>query len=112
MKGNMRLSKGTTAHYSSFEDVAKAFGCKPVKKKTDNAEQLRNQQERFVGKCRVCGQNLTYHYGTNVLTCTNPECKGIKMTSTNEDGSENVWYIPVTRMVDDLGMEIAMNLFS
>lgn len=112
MKEKMRLPKDTTAHYTSFEDVAKAFGCKPVKKRTDNVEQLKNQQEKFAGKCKVCGQNLTYHYGTNVLSCTNPDCKGIKMTSKNEDGTDKVWYIPVTRMVDDLGMEIALNLFS
>lgn len=109
---NLRLSKNTTAHYSSFEEVAKAFGCKPLKKRTDDAEKLKNQQEKFVGKCRVCGQNLTYIDGTNVLACTNTSCKGIKRTYKNEDGTENVRYIPVTRIVDEVGMEIAMNLFS
>lgn len=113
MKENkLRLSKGTTAQYNSFEEAAKAFGCRPVKKKTDDANKLAKQQERFVGKCKVCGENLTYIHGTNVLACTNEKCKGIKMTSKNEDGTENVWHVPVTRMVDDLGMEIAMNLFS
>ena len=48
---------------------------------------------------------------TNVLACKNPECRGIKMTSTNEDGSERTWYIPVTRMIDNRGMQIAENLF-
>ena len=108
----LRLSKNTTAQYNSFEEVAKAWGCKPVKKKTDNVEKLQKQQERFVGKCKVCGENLTYIYGTNVLACTNDKCQGVKMTAKNEDGTERIWYIPVTRMVDDIGMEIAMNLFS
>jgi hypothetical protein len=34
------------------------------------------------------------------------------MTSKNEeDGTEKVWYIPVTRVLDDRGFEIAQNLF-
>ena len=111
-ENKLRLSKDTTAQYNSFEEAAKAFGCRPVKRKTDNAEKLQKQQEKFVGKCKVCGENLTYIYGTNVLACTNEKCKGIKMTSKNEDDTEKVWYIPVTRMVDEAGMEIAMNLFS
>ena len=113
MKENkLRLSKGTTAQYNSFAEAAEAFGCRPVKKKTDNAEKLHKQQERFVGKCKVCGENLTYIYGTNVLACTNADCKGAKMTAKNDDGTDRVWYIPVTRMVDSVGMEIGMNLFS
>ena len=113
MKENkLRLSKDTTAQYNSFEEVAKVFGCRPVKKKTDNLEKLVKQQEKFVGKCKVCGKNLSYIHGTNVLACTNPDCKGIKMTAKNEDGTERIWYVPVTRMVDEKGFEIAMNLFS
>ena len=33
------------------------------------------------------------------------------MTSKNEDGTEKVWYIPVTRILDTEGMEIAERLF-
>jgi hypothetical protein len=108
----LRLSKDTIACYNSFEEAAKAWGCRPVKKKTDDAEKLQKQQEKFVGKCRVCGQNLTYVYGTNILACTNETCKGVKMTGKNEDGTERIYYIPVTRILDDVGMDIAMNLFS
>lgn len=111
-ENKLRLSKDTTAHYSSFEEVAKAWGCKPVKKKTNNTDKLQKQQEKFVGKCKVCGQNLTYLSNTNALACTNAECKGIKMTAKNEDGTDRVWFVPVTRTVDDKGMEIAINLFS
>lgn len=108
----LRLSKDTTAYYNSFEEAAKAFGCRPVKKRTDDLDKLAKQQERFVGKCKVCGENLTYISDTNILACTNPACKGIKMTSKDEEDNEKVWYIPVTRMVDDKGFEIALNLFS
>lgn len=108
----LRLSKDTTACYHSFEEAAKAWGCRPVKKKTDDAEKLQKQQEKFVGKCKVCGQDLTYIYGTNVLACTNEACKGIKMIGKNEDGSERVYYVPVIRTVDETGMEIALNIFS
>lgn len=108
----LRNDKETTARYSSFTECAKAFGCRPVKRRTDNAEKLAKQREKFVGKCKVCGENLTYINGTNVLACTNPKCTGIKMTAKNDDGSERIWYVPVTRTVDDHGMDVAMNLFS
>lgn len=98
--------------YYSFQELAKDFGCKPVKRRTNDMDKLKSQQEKFAGRCKVCGNVLTYHQGTNVLTCTNPECKGIKMTSKNDDGTERTWFIPVTRMVDETGMEIAINLFA
>lgn len=101
-----------TKTYYSFQELAKDFGCKPVKKRTSDMDKLTAQREKFVGRCKVCNSLLTYHTGTNVLTCTNPECKGIKMTSKNEDGTERTWFIPVTRMVDETGMEIAINLFA
>ena len=34
------------------------------------------------------------------------------MTDRNEDDTERVWFIPVTRVLNGNGMEIAENLFS
>lgn len=96
--------------YTSFQDLAAATG-RPVKRRTKDMDKLQAQREHFAGKCKVCGHILTYHNGTNVLTCTNPECKGIKKTGLNDDGSEKVWYVPVIRTVDTTGMEIAARLF-
>ena len=107
-----RKSKGVTERYTSLEALREGFGLKPIKKKTNDSEKLKAQQEKFVGTCRVCKKPLTWIEGTNVCACQNPECKGIKMTSTNEDGTERVWYIPVTRILNEKGLEIAERLFA
>lgn len=106
-----RKAKGVTERYTSLEELRTAFGLKAVRKRTTDAEKLKAQREKFVGTCKVCKQPLSWIEGTNTLACKNPECKGVKMTSKNEDGTDKVWYIPVTRMLDSDGMEIALRLF-
>lgn len=107
-----RMSKGVTEHYTSLESLREGFGLKPIRKKTNDQTKLKAQQDKLVGTCRVCKRPLTFIYGTNVCACQNPECKGMKMTSTNDDGTERVWFIPVTRVLNDKGAEIGNNLFS
>lgn len=106
-----RKAKGVTERYTSLGELRKAFGLKKPKKRTNDEAKLKAQQEKFVGKCKACGELLSWIEGTNSLACKNPVCKGIKMTSKNEDGTEKVWYIPVTRILDTEGMEIAERLF-
>lgn len=106
-----RKSKDCTEHYSSLEELRKGFGLKPIKRKTDDAEKLKAQQEKFLGTCRVCKKPLVWITGTNICACQNENCKGTPMKGTNEDGSEKIWYVPVTRILDVKGFEIAMNLF-
>lgn len=110
---NYRLDKNTTAHYNSFEEVAKDFGCKPVSKKTKNKDKLISQQEKFCKrhKCKACGAMMNFIPNTNIMTCTNPECKGIKITTTDKDGNERVNYITSYNVLDDKSSEIANNIF-
>ena len=108
IKFNLQNANGT---YYSFQDFARATGRETAKKRTSDEQKLQAQKEKFVGKCKVCGQDLTYRHGTNILACTNANCKGIEMKRKNDDGTESTWYIPVTRLLDTTGMEIAMNLF-
>lgn len=106
-----RKSKGVTEHYTSLEELRAAYGLKPIEKKRPKDEKvLQEKREKFLGTCKVCKQTLSLIKGTNTLACQNPDCKGVKMTSTNEDGSEKAWYIPVTRILDDKGAKIAENL--
>ena len=108
-----RMSKGVTEHYTSMEALREGWGLKPIKKKTNDENKLKAQQEKLVGTCRVCKKPHVWIEGTNTLVCQNPDCKGMKMTSKNEeDGTEKVWFIPVTRLLNDKGTEIAMNLFA
>ena len=108
-----RKSKDCTEHYTSLESLRAAWGLKPIQKKRPKTEEaLKTAQEKFLGTCRVCKHPLVLINGCNVLACQNSECKGIKMTSKNEeDGTEKVWYIPVSRVLDERGAEIAENLF-
>ena len=45
-----RMDRNTTEHYTSFEDLAKAYGCKPVTKQTSDKNKLKKQQENFCDK--------------------------------------------------------------
>lgn len=107
----IKRSKVASEKYTSLEELRKGFGLSPIKKKTKDEQKLKAQQEKFVGTCRVCKKPLTWIEGTNICACQNPDCKGIKMTGTNEDGTEKVWYVPVTRTLNEKGMEIAERLF-
>ena len=108
-----RLGNGTTEHYTSLEALREGFGLSPVVRRTKDENKLKAQQEKFLGVCKVCKQPMSLIDGCNVLACKNETCKGIKMTSKNEeDGTEKVWYIPVTRVLDEKGATIAHNLFN
>ena len=106
-----RKAKGVTEHYTSLEELRIGFGLKPIVKRTKDESKLKTQQEKFLGTCKVCKQPMSLINGCNVLACKNPECRGIKMTDTNEDGTERVWYIPVSRVLDEKGFQISQNLF-
>ena len=69
--------------------------------------------ERFLSKhkCKACGAPMTYIHG-NVMACKNPECKGIEIKREDKDGNEMVSYINSFCTLDDLGAEIASNIFS
>lgn len=109
-----RLGKGYTAHYSSFEEVAQAFGCKPVTKRTKDTDKLAKQQEAFLSKhkCKGCGQPMTFINETNVLTCCNPNCRGIKVKRNDSEGNTIISYVTPYHTLDDNGAEIANNIFS
>ena len=79
---NYRMSKGTTEHFTSLEEMRTAWGMKPVTKKTSDKKKLKEQQERFLSKhkCKACGTPMTYIHG-NVMACKNPECKGMKSSA-------------------------------
>lgn len=110
---NYRMSKGTTEHFTSLEEMRTAWGMKPVTKKTSDKKKLKEQQERFLSKhkCKACGTPMTYIHG-NVMACKNPGCKGIEIKREDKDGNEMVSYINSFCTLDDLGAEIASNIFS
>ena len=108
-----RMGSNTTEHYSSFEEAAKAWGCKPVIKKTKDEEKLKSQQNKFVMKhcCKACGEPMAY-IGGNQMTCTNEKCKGIKIEREDKEGNKIISYIVSYDLLDDTGTKIAQNIFS
>jgi hypothetical protein len=108
-----RMGRNTTEYYTSFEEAAKAWGCKPVVKKTKDENKLKLQQEKFCGKhkCKACGEPMTW-VGGSMMTCTNEKCKGIKVEREGADGNKIVSYVVSYDLLDDLGAEIAENIFS
>lgn len=111
---NYRLGGGFTEHYSSFEELAKAYGIPPVKKKTSDKDKLKKQQEKFCErhKCRGCGQPMEFLHGSNTMICKNPSCKGIKIERLDAEGNTFVSYLPSYDILDSKGADIANNIFS
>ena len=110
----MRLGNNTTEHYTSFEDLAAAWGCKPVSKVTKDMKKLKEQQDNFCGKhkCKACGEPMTFVYETSAMVCKNPKCRGVKQIRTDKEGNEIVSYLPSYDLLDELGMEIGNNIFA
>lgn len=111
-----RLSKGCTAHYTSLEELRAAYNIKPMRKQTRDKEKLVKQRETFCGKhlCQSCKKPMIWLEGTNQMVCNNPDCQGIKHEQiiNAETGETKVWYSPSYDLLDDLGQEIAQNLFA
>ena len=101
-------------NFRSFDELRKAFGLKPISKKTHDAAKLSTQQEAFCSKhkCKACGQPMVWVPGTNIMRCENPECKGIKREYTDTEGNTMVSYKPSFDLLDTKGAEIATNIFS
>ena len=109
-----RLGNNTTEQYSSFEELAAAWKCKPVSKVTKDMKKLQEQREKFRGKhlCKSCGKPMEFINDTSTMACKNPLCKGIKHVRLDKEGNEIVTYLPSYDLLDELGTEIAGNIFS
>lgn len=111
---NFRMGCNTTEHYTSLSALGAAWGCKPVSKTTKDMKKLKVQQEKFNKKhtCPACKQPMEWIPGTNVCTCKNPSCKGIKYERTDaKTGETKVYYEVSNDLLSELGTEIAMNIF-
>lgn len=108
-----RLGNGTTEHYTSFEELGKAWGCKPVNKQTKDKEKLKKQRETFCGyhRCESCGEPMAY-FGGSIMTCVNEKCRGIKHERKDKEGNVIVSYSVSYDLLDDHYSEVATNIFN
>lgn len=109
-----RLSKDTIAVYKNFESLREAFGLPKIKKQTKDKTKLAKQRETFAGKhvCRACGKPMVMDLNTNIMVCSNPDCKGIKHTKTDVEGNTKTWYSPSFFLLNEKSAEIANNIFA
>lgn len=110
---DFRMDRNTTAHYSSFEELAQAYGRKPFKKQTKDQEKLKEQRERFRDKhrCKACGEPMEWIM-ESIMVCTNEKCKGIKVEKTDSEGNKSINYITSYELLDEKYTERAKNIFS
>lgn len=106
----MRKDNHGNEHYSSFSELASSMGLQ--RPSTKNKKKIEYQKEKFnkKHKCKACGEPLTF-IGGNIVTCTNPKCKGIKNIKKLEDGTEIVTYLTSYELLDDIGTNIASRIF-
>lgn len=109
---NYRLSKGTTEHYTSLEELRAAWGKEPFVKRTKDPDKLVKQQENFLKhyRCKACGKPMTY-IGGNMMTCTNEACKGIKVEREDKEGNKIVNYVTSYELLDERFADIANSIF-
>jgi hypothetical protein len=109
-----RIGCNTTEHYTSLEEMGKAWNCRPVSKKTKDEKKLADQQQKFVNRhlCKGCKNPMQWVENTSTMVCKNPSCKGIKHTRLDLDGNEIVTYLPSYDLLDEVGTNIANILFS
>lgn len=76
--------------YASWGDWEKiGYKKKDPKLSGDSSPKKKAQQEKF-GRCKICGGQMTYCKGTNILVCKNVI---EKKKTKNGDGGEKIEYI-------------------
>ena len=110
-----RLSKDTMCRFTSMDELREAWQLKPLTtKKPNNEKRLKKVQEDFKShhKCRACGKPMDLVQGTNIFTCCNPQCKGIKIEKEDSEGNKYVEYITSYDILNSHYAEIANTLFT
>ncbi len=78
-----------------------------------NPEKQAKEREKFAGKCRVCGAPLTLIKDTNVMICSNANCKGNAIKQRDEDGKMKVvGRTPIYRVLNERSTKYAEKLFA
>lgn len=112
MKVNEK-SKGRKT-LTSFDELRKEFGLKPIRWQTQDTKKLESQRENFSSKhlCPVCKQPMRYIENTNIFCCANSECKGFTREIIDEETEEKevIRYTPFHQL-DEKSARIANNIF-
>ena len=117
MKKIKKSKETKTFDPSSFDELRKEFGLKPIVWRTNDLDKLKGQRERFQSKhlCPVCKQPMKYIEGTNIFCCANNECKGFtkeirEIIDEETEEKEIIRYTPF-HTLDEKSAVIANNIF-
>ena len=88
------------------------YGLNPVSRRTKDENKLKKQQEKLLGICPICKQQMSYVLGTNVVVCKNPSCKGKEKEITLKDGTTVKRTESSTRLLHNTAVDIAQNIFN
>ena len=92
--------------YTPFAELGKA------KVHKMNPEKKAKEREKFAGKCKICGSPLTLVPDTNVMICSNADCKGRAVKQKDENGKMvTVGRIPTYRCLNNRSAKYAEILF-
>lgn len=107
-KMKMRVLKVTNSlSYAPFAGLGK------LKQSKMNPEKKAKEREKFAGKCHVCGNPLVLVPDTNVMVCSNPECKGHAVKRKDENGKmQVVAHVPTYRCLTERAAKYAEKLFA
>ena len=105
-----RLSKDTTEHYTSLQELRAAWGCK---EKVKDAVKMKGLQDKFCEKykCPACDMPMGY-IGGGLMTCVNDKCKGIRNEREDKEGNKYVTYDVSYKYVKDYDSSYAEYIFS
>lgn len=95
----------------AFQNLRKEFGLKPLDTRAPKKE---SQLKKFTTRhtCQSCKQPLTWVVGTNVCSCTNPKCQGLKRIKKNvTEGEDPNYYVLSYHTLASSEEKIAESLF-
>lgn len=92
--------------YTPFANIGKQ------KVRKMNPEKKAKEREKFAGTCKVCGSPLTLVKDTNIMICSNADCKGRPIKVKGEDGNlTTVGRVPTYRCLNERSTKYAEILF-
>ena len=107
------MAKRTSSKsYSSFGELRMMFGLAPLSHPDEDIR--KNKQFNFRNRhiCKGCNKPMSYLKGISAMTCTNPNCKGVKVRSRSKnEGNGKFMYLPSYDLLDEIGFDIAQNIF-
>lgn len=102
-------TKSNLTYHMDFSGILKPK--KDKKSSSKYEEKRKEEQEKFLGVCKICGAPMKYT-GGNVVVCGNIDCRGYKKVEKDVNtGETKTVYYPIVRLLDNRAMKYVKKLF-